>query len=98
MRCCVIRRIPAAGNPNGDITIVEYFDFQCPYCRKTHADLQKLLKEDGKVRVVYKDWPILGEVSVQAARLVLAAKFQGKFIAGARCTDELQGAAHRREP
>jgi protein-disulfide isomerase len=71
--------IPAAGNPNGDITIVEYFDFQCPYCRKAHADLQKLLKEDGKVRVVYKDWPILGEVSVAASRLAMAARFQGKF-------------------
>lgn len=71
--------IPAAGNPDGDITIVEFFDFQCPYCRKTHADLQKLLKEDAKLRLVYKDWPILGDVSVQAARLVQAARFQGKF-------------------
>ena len=72
--------IPVAGNPNGDITLVEYFDFQCPYCRKTHADLQKLLKEDGKLRIVYKDWPILGDVSVEAARLVQAARFQGKFM------------------
>jgi protein-disulfide isomerase len=72
--------LPVAGNPNGDITIVEYFDFQCPYCRKTHADLQTLLKEDGKVRLVYKDWPILGEVSMAASKLVLAAKFQGKFV------------------
>ena len=71
--------IPSAGNPDGDITIVEYFDFQCPYCRKTYSDLQKLVKEDPKLRLVYKDWPILGDVSVQAARLVQAARFQGKF-------------------
>jgi protein-disulfide isomerase len=71
--------IPVAGNPQGDITIVEFFDFQCPYCRKAHADLQTLLKEDGKVRLVYKDWPILGDVSMEAARLVQAAKYQEKF-------------------
>jgi len=73
--------IPAAGNPDGDITVVEYFDFQCPYCRKVHADLQRLIRDDRKVRVVYKDWPILGEVSKTAAQLVQAAKYQGKFVA-----------------
>jgi protein-disulfide isomerase len=72
--------IPVAGNPSGDITIVEYFDFQCPYCRKVHADLQQLMKEDRQVRVIYKDWPILGEVSAAAARLVQGAKYQGKFV------------------
>jgi protein-disulfide isomerase len=72
--------IPAAGNPKGDITIVEYFDYQCPYCRKIAPDLRALVKEDGKVRLVSKDWPILGPVSVYAARLVLAARYQNKFI------------------
>ncbi|MES2029035.1 MAG: DsbA family protein [Pseudomonadota bacterium] len=72
--------IPAAGNPKGDITIVEFFDYQCPYCRKIAPDLRALVKEDGKVRLVSKDWPILGPVSVYAARLVLAARYQNKFI------------------
>lgn len=72
--------IPAAGNPKGDVTIVEYFDYQCPYCRKIAPDLRALVKEDGKVRLVSKDWPILGPVSVYAARLVLATKYQNKFL------------------
>jgi protein-disulfide isomerase len=72
--------IPVAGNPNGDITIVEFFDYQCPYCRKLNPDLHAAVTEDGKVRMVFKDWPILGPVSVYASRLALATKYQGKFI------------------
>ncbi len=71
--------IPALGNPNGDITIVEFFDYQCPYCRTIHPELKKAVEADGKVRVVYKNWPIFGGVSVFAARLVLAAKYQNKY-------------------
>lgn len=72
--------IPAAGNPKGDITIVEYFDYQCPYCRKIAPELRAVVKQDGKVRLVSKDWPILGPASVYAARLVLASKYQNKFL------------------
>jgi protein-disulfide isomerase len=72
--------IPAAGNVDGDITIVEYFDYQCPYCRKIEPELRQVVQDDGKVRLVLKDWPILGEVSVIAARMALASKFQGKYI------------------
>jgi protein-disulfide isomerase len=72
--------IPAAGNANGDITIVEYFDYQCPYCRKVDPELRQLVHDDGKIRLVQKDWPVLGEVSVIAARLALACKYQDKFI------------------
>jgi len=72
--------IPVAGNAGGDITIVEYFDYQCPYCRKLEPELQQALKDDGKVRLVLKDWPILGPASVYASQLVLATKFQGKFV------------------
>src|ERR1700688_4243134 len=72
--------IPVAGNPNGDITIVEYFDYQCPYCRKVEPELQQVVHDDGKVRLVLKDWPILGPVSVVAARMALASKYQDKFI------------------
>jgi protein-disulfide isomerase len=72
--------IPVAGNPEGDITIVEWFDYQCPYCRKLEPELQQVIKTDGKVRLVLKDWPILGPASVYASRLALATKFQGKFV------------------
>jgi protein-disulfide isomerase len=72
--------IPAAGNVDGDITIVEYFDYQCPYCRKIEPELRQVVQDDGKVRLVLKDWPILGPVSVTAARMALASKFQDKYI------------------
>jgi len=72
--------IPAAGNVDGDITIVEYFDYQCPYCRKLEPELRQVVQDDGKVRLVLKDWPILGPVSVIAARMALASKFQDKYI------------------
>ena len=71
--------IPVAGNPNGDITIVEWFDFNCPYCRKLEPELRQVVQDDGKVRLVLKDWPILGPVSVVAARVALACKYQGKY-------------------
>ena len=53
-----------AGNADGDITIVEYFDYQCPYCRKIEPELRQVVQDDGKVRLIWKDWPILGPVSV----------------------------------
>jgi protein-disulfide isomerase len=72
--------IPATGNAEGDITIVEYFDYQCPYCRKIEPELRQVVQDDGKIRLVLKDWPILGEVSVIAARMALASKFQDKYV------------------
>jgi protein-disulfide isomerase len=72
--------IPVAGNADGDITIVEYFDYQCPYCRKIEPELRQVVQDDGKVRLVLKDWPILGPVSIVASRMALASKFQDKFI------------------
>ncbi len=72
---------PVLGNPQGDITIVEYFDYQCPSCKAVSSELAKVVKEDGKIRLVLKDWPILGDPSKYAARLVLAAKFQDKYHA-----------------
>ena len=71
--------IPAIGNPQGDLTIVEYFDYQCPYCKKVAPELVKIAREDGKLRIVLKDWPIFGGVSQYAARMVLAAKYQNKY-------------------
>jgi protein-disulfide isomerase len=72
--------IPVTGNPNGDITIVEYFDYNCPYCRKVAPEIRQVVQDDGKVRLVLKDWPILGPVSVIASRMALASKYQDKFI------------------
>ena len=72
--------IPVVGNAAGDITIVEYFDYQCPYCRKIEPELRQVVQDDGKVRLVLKDWPILGPMSVTASRMVLASKYQDKFI------------------
>jgi protein-disulfide isomerase len=71
--------IPVLGNPKGDITIVEYFDYQCPFCKKISPVLDQVVHDDGKVRLVLKDWPILGDPSGYAARLVLAAKYQNKY-------------------
>jgi protein-disulfide isomerase len=70
---------PVTGNLEGDITIVEWSDYQCPYCRRVEPELRQIVQDDGKVRLVLKDWPILGPVSVTAARMALAAKFQGKY-------------------
>jgi protein-disulfide isomerase len=72
--------IPVAGNADGNISIVEYFDYQCPYCRKVEPELRQVVHEDGKVRLVWKDWPILGPMSVTAARMAQASKYQDKFV------------------
>jgi protein-disulfide isomerase len=72
--------IPVAGNIQGDITIVEYFDYQCPYCKKVHPELSKVVKEDGNVRLIFKNWPIFGGISITAARLVMALQYQGKYV------------------
>jgi len=72
---------PPAGANNPDVVIVEYFDYNCPYCKKIVPTLQTLLAQDPKIAVVYKDWPILGPVSVYAASAALAAGYQGKYLA-----------------
>jgi len=70
----------AAGARTPDVTIVEYFDYNCPYCKKLVPALQALLAQDSKIAVIYKEWPILGDVSVYAASTALAAGFQGKYL------------------
>ncbi|HMB42360.1 MAG TPA: DsbA family protein [Luteimonas sp.] len=72
---------PPVGASNPDVVIVEYFDYNCPYCKKIVPTLQSLLAQDPKIAVVYKDWPILGPVSVYAASAALAAGYQGKYLA-----------------
>jgi protein-disulfide isomerase len=71
--------IPVEGNSKGDITIVEYFDYRCPYCKKVNPVLRQVIQDDGHVRLVFKDWPVFGHVSIYAARLGLAAKYQNKY-------------------
>jgi protein-disulfide isomerase len=63
---------PIAGNPEGDVTIVEFSDYQCPYCKRTHPVVKSILASDGKVKLVFKDLPILGEASKIAALAALA--------------------------
>ena len=70
---------PVGGNPKGDVTIVAFLDYNCPFCKKATPALDKVVAADGAVRLVYKDWPILAESSVDGARLALAAKYQGKY-------------------
>jgi protein-disulfide isomerase len=71
--------IPVLGNPQGDLTVVEYFDYQCPFCKKLAPEIAQVVREDGNIRLVLKDWPIFGEVSKSAAQLALAAKYQNKY-------------------
>ena len=82
---------PRAGAPHPDVVIVEYLDYNCPYCRKSAPELHKLLATDPGVQVLYKEWPIFGGVSVYAARAALAANWQGKFLVA---HDALIGATH----
>jgi protein-disulfide isomerase len=70
----------AVGARNPDVTVVEYFDYNCPYCKKLVPALQALLADDPKIAILYKEWPILGPVSVYAASSALAAGWQGKYL------------------
>nr|WP_137830694.1 DsbA family protein [Methylobacterium sp. L1A1] len=71
--------VPVSGNPKGDLTIVAFLDYNCPFCKKAEPDLLRLVKADGRIRLVHKDWPILGDASVYGAQLALAAKYQGRY-------------------
>lgn len=70
---------PVIGNPSGDVTVVEFFDYNCPYCKRAAPEIAKLIADDPKIRVVMREWPILGPDSVYAARAALAARAQGKY-------------------
>lgn len=69
------------GNPKGDVTLVEFFDYRCPYCKAIEPSLDALLQEDRGLRIVYKEFPVLGEASVFATHVALAARKQGKYAA-----------------
>lgn len=70
---------PVLGNPKGDVTIVEFFDYNCPYCRQVAANLMRTVQSDGKIRLILLEFPILGAPSVLAAKAALAADIQGKY-------------------
>jgi protein-disulfide isomerase len=70
---------PVVGNVNGDVTVVEFFDYRCPYCKQVSDSLMTLVKDDPNVKVVYKELPILGPGSLVAAKIALAAHRQGKY-------------------
>ncbi|MGE0251356.1 MAG: DsbA family protein [Dongiaceae bacterium] len=72
---------PVYGNPNGDITVVEFFDYNCPYCKQVWHPLKDTVDQDGQVRLVFKEFPILGDSSTLAAKAALAAHSQGKYAA-----------------
>jgi protein-disulfide isomerase len=68
-----------AGNPDGSVTMVEFFDYNCGYCKRAMGDVLALIESDDDLRVVFKEWPILGEGSRFAARAALASRQQGKY-------------------
>lgn len=70
---------PVIGNLDGDVTIVEFFDYNCPYCKRAMPEIEALLARDPNVRIVLREWPILSEGSAFAARAALAARAQGKY-------------------
>jgi protein-disulfide isomerase len=69
------------GAKDPEVTVVEYFDYNCPYCRKLAPSIRALVESDHKVAIVFKEWPIFGGISLYAARCALASQWQGKYLA-----------------
>ena len=67
------------GNPDGDVTLVEFFDYNCGFCKRAHSDMKDLLASDPNLRVVYKEWPFLSKESLDAAKVSLAVARQGRY-------------------
>jgi protein-disulfide isomerase len=74
-------KLTTVGNPKGNVTIVEFFDYQCIHCKKMASTMENLVKKDGSLRIVYKEFPIFGKSSDMASRAALAAGMQGKYQA-----------------
>jgi protein-disulfide isomerase len=70
---------PVFGNPRGSVTIIEFFEYQCPNCKKMHPQLDRLVKDHGSIRLIMRDWPIFGDTSVYASRMALAAGYSGEY-------------------
>src|SRR5512138_3845273 len=82
---------PTAGNPDGDLTIVDFFDYNCPFCKDSAVHLERLVKADGRIKLVYKDWPVLTPTSIIGAKLALGAKYQGKYLAAHHALMKIPG-------
>ncbi len=72
------KKSPFSGNPKGDVVILAFFDYHCGYCRSVHDTLQKLLAYDKNLKIIYKEYPVLGDLTL--ARATLAAQKQGKYL------------------
>jgi len=73
------RRDPFIGNPDASVTVVEFFDYQCPYCKRMAQDLAKIAAEDPDVKIIFKEFPVFGRESTLATRAALASAKQGKY-------------------
>ena len=80
-----------AGNPKGDVTIVEFFDYQCGYCKRSFEPLMDFVEADGNIRLILKEFPILGPTSLEAAKAAIAAKRQGRYMEMHRALYEHKG-------
>jgi protein-disulfide isomerase len=85
---------PIAGNAKGDVPVIEFFDYNCGYCKKAFSDVAHLVDKDKKVRLILKEFPILAKGSEEASRVALAAKMQGKYWEFHRAMLENQGQAN----
>lgn len=74
------RGLPVLGNAKGDVTVVEFFDYRCPYCKRSLDVLRRLVSDDPNLRLVFKEFPILGPESVYASRMAIASRAQGKYL------------------
>jgi len=86
------KTVAVVGNPDGDVTVVEFFDYNCGYCKKAFTEIQNLMKDDKNAKIVLYDMPILGPESMEASRWSLAAKKQGKYFEYHAALMEHQGA------
>jgi protein-disulfide isomerase len=82
---------PVGGNPQGDVTLVEFFDYNCPYCRQVAPAVSEAAAADGQLRIVYKEFPILGPNSVFAAKAALAAHRQERYVAFHQALMQVRG-------
>jgi protein-disulfide isomerase len=82
---------PVVGNAKGDVTVIEFFDYNCPYCKKAFHDVAQLIEKDKQVKLIIKEFPILSKGSEEAAKVALAAKMQGKYWELHRALQEAQG-------
>ena len=86
---------PVAGNPDGAVTVVEFFDYRCPYCKAVARDMIETLEAEGDVRIVFKEFPILGPDSQIAAKAALAADRQDKYLPFHQALMDHKGALDR---